>query len=84
MDELKVKIKDFKNAKPCDILTFDGKQWVPSTLEEVLSILIKKIEELDDRINQIGINTYGKVLLFEEVLQQQRQQIADILKGLVK
>lgn len=84
MDGLNVKIKDFKNAKKGDILCFDGKSWIPATLEEVLSILIDKIEELESKIDSIGVNTYGKVLLFEEVLQQQRQQIAEILKGLVK
>ena len=84
MDGLNVKIKEFKNAKKGDILAFDGKQWVPATLEQVMGILIDKIKELDAKVEQIGVNTYAKITLFEKTLDEQRQQIAEVLKGLVK
>ena len=84
MDGFNVKIKEFKNAKKGDILAFDGKQWVPATLEQVVGILTDKIKELDAKVEQIGVNTYAKITLFEKTLDEQRQQIAEVLKGLVK
>jgi hypothetical protein len=84
MDQLKVNIKEFKGAKKGDILSFNGKQWVPATLQDIVSILTEKIKELDAKIEQIGINSYGKILLFEKTLDEQRQQMAQVLKGLVE
>jgi hypothetical protein len=54
-EEIKVAIREYKNAKQGDVLVFNGEKWEPVALEKILEIIIKRLEKLETLPNAINI-----------------------------
>jgi hypothetical protein len=84
MTNINVKIKEFVNAKKGDILYFDGNRWVPASLEFLFQELEKKIQENKEEIEAQKVNLRSTKEQLQKELTEQRQAIAELLKGIVK
>jgi hypothetical protein len=53
--EIKVAIREYKNAKKGDVLVFDGEKWEPVALEKILEVIITRLEKVETLPNAINI-----------------------------
>jgi hypothetical protein len=84
MDKTQISIKEFVEAKEGDILVFDGKKWKPATPDEFFKNIEKQMMILNAQFATLNLTTLETVNKFKKVLEEQRLQIAEVLKGLVK
>jgi len=78
-----VKIKEFKDAKKGDLLTWDGLRWVPANIETLLSELLSKLNHLESKFEQLEIRTQISLSEIRTEIAEEKKLIATVLKGLV-
>jgi hypothetical protein len=79
--QLGVKIKEFKNAKKGDLLGYDGRNWVPVDIEQVLHQVRQQIIMLQNKIEEAEHGYKITLKKIEEAVNQEREAIAKLLKG---
>jgi hypothetical protein len=82
--EIKVKIKDITKLRKGDLLVWDGEAFVPISTFDLLRPVKEAMEANQDKevIFRSQIN-----IIFDEIkktINEQRKEIAEILKGLVE
>jgi hypothetical protein len=55
MQEIKIAIRDYKEAKKGDILVYDGQKWQPVSSAQFLMELNKKIEKVEVLQTQVNV-----------------------------
>jgi gas vesicle protein len=84
MSTINVKIKEFLEGKKGDLLSFNGQEWVPFSSDELLKNLTQIIKEQKEQIKILRNNIEETKKTLQDELNNQRQAIAELLKGIVK
>jgi hypothetical protein len=84
MSNINVKIKEFTDAKKGDLLGFNGKEWVPVSVESIIKDLLKQIESQQAQLESVRLVVKSVKEQVQQEITTQRQAIAELLKGIVK
>jgi hypothetical protein len=84
MSNINVKIKEFTDAQKGDLLGFNGKEWVPVSVESIIKDLLKQIESQQAQLESVRLVVKSVKEQVQQEITTQRQAIAELLKGIVK
>jgi|688.fasta_scaffold534115_3 hypothetical protein len=84
MANINVKIKEFTDAKTGDLLGYNGKEWVPVSVENIIKDLLKQIESQQAQLESVRLIVKSIKEQVQQEITTQRQAIAELLKGIVK
>jgi hypothetical protein len=84
MPNLNIKIKSITEAKKGDLLYFDGKEWIPVSIENIFKEITDKLQSNQDELESVKITLKNTVEQVEKEINDQRKNVAELLKGIVK
>jgi hypothetical protein len=82
--EIKIKIKDVAKLKKGDLLIWDGDAFVPISTFNLFRPMKEVVEASQDKETIFRSQTSMIIEEIKNTLNEQRKEIAEILKGLVK